>query len=266
MNSTPYPHLLLEIHAETAFITLNKPETRNAFNAELIHSITALFADLAPRDDIRAVILRGAGSSFCAGGDLGWMKASAGWTYEENIADATALADMYEQINTFPGVVICAVHGHAFGGGIGLTAVSDIVLAETATLFSFSEVKLGLAPATIAPYVVAKIGETHARALFLTGERFSAAKAKEIGLVHFIADQAAMDHELQNILAAIQSNGPQAMRETKRLLRVLAIADRAAARQSSIATIASLRASPEGQEGLKAFFEKRHASWVVTEK
>ncbi len=266
MNSTSYPHLLLEIHAEIAFITLNRPETRNAFNAELIHSITALFADLAQRDDIRAVTLRGAGPSFCAGGDLGWMKDSAGWTYEENIADATALADMYEQIDSFPGVVICAAHGHAFGGGIGLTAVSDIVLAETATLFSFSEVKLGLAPATIAPYVVAKIGGSHARALFLTGERFSAAKAKEIGLVHFIAGQDTIEHELQTILAAIRSNGPHAMRETKRLLRILAAEDRSAGRQNSIATIASLRAGPEGQEGLKAFFEKRRATWVVTEE
>lgn len=247
-----------------AHVTLTRPEARNAFNTELIAALRALFGGLAsePPDRLRCVVLAGEGEAFCAGADVEWMRAAAALSLDENERDAGAMQAMLTAIDTCPVPVVARVHGVALGGGMGLCAVSDVVLATADATFGFTETKLGILPAVIAPFVLAKIGESAARALFPTGQRFDAERAREIGLVHeVLADEAALDARLAALLDELRTAGPTALRAAKALVRELRTLDPDEARRHTVRHIAQQRTSPEGQEGLSAFLEKRPPSW-----
>lgn len=242
--------------ANVEYVTLNRPEVRNAFNEHLIAEMTEWAGRAAADSSLRAVVMSGAGPSFCAGADLAWMAKMAGYTQEENLRDARAAAAMFAAIDTLPMPVIAQIHGAALGGGAGLAAVADIAVAEDAATFGFTEVKLGLIPAVIAPYVLAKIGQSAARELFVTGRRFDAAHAKDIGLVHAVAPAADLIDRVNAYLIEIAANGPEAMRAAKALLR--GIADQSIADTVSITAkaIAERRVSDEAQRMMKGFFKK----------
>lgn len=246
---------------DVAWLTLDRPDQRNAFNAELIAELTSA-ADELIRDRPRAVVLAGAGPSFSAGADLTWMRSMRGRSQEENLADARAVAAMFRALDELPCAVIGRVHGHAMGGGAGLVAVCDVVVAAADTAFAFSEVRLGLAPAVISPFVVRKIGRSHARALFVTGERFDALRAERIGLVHRLADADALDDAVVALVDAVHAAGPEAVAAAKRLPEV-ASAPMEEAAQATARLIARLRAGAEGQEGMAAFLERRQPSWTA---
>lgn len=231
-------------------VTLARPETRNAFDAALIAELAEAFVDVGRA---RAVVLAGDGPSFCAGADVEWLRSAAELGYEENLADANALRRMFEAVDGCPAPVIALVQGHALGGGVGLVACADIVLAQPGAVFGFSEVKLGIVPATISPFALAKIGASAARRYFATGERFDAATALRIGLVHELADD--LEAALERVLAELASAGPKAARAAKRL-----VLDRPDGPETS-RIIAERRTSPEGQEGLRAFLERRKPDW-----
>lgn len=242
--------LRIERDGDVLQVTLARPEVRNAFDADLIGALAEAFVDVGRA---RAVVLAGDGPSFCAGADVDWMRSSIDLGYEENVADAWALRRMLEAIDRCPAPVVARVQGHALGGGAGLVAVADVVVAQTDAVFAFSEVKLGIVPAVISPFALAKIGESAARRYFVTGERFDAATALRIGLVHEVADN--LDRGLERILGELLSAGPRAARAAKRL--VLERPDAA----DTVRRIAEQRTSPEGQEGLRAFLEKRKPNW-----
>jgi methylglutaconyl-CoA hydratase len=231
-------------------VTLARPESRNAFDATLIAELSETFVDVGRS---RAVVLAGDGPSFCAGADVEWMRASVGLDYEANVADANALRRMLEAIDACAAPVVAAVHGHALGGGAGLAACADIVIAHEDTVFAFSEVKLGIVPAVISPFALRKIGESAARRYFVTGERFGAATALRIGLVGEVTADltASVDH----VLRELRSAGPRAARAAKRL-----VLDRPDGPETA-RRIAERRTSDEGQEGLAAFLERRSPSW-----
>jgi methylglutaconyl-CoA hydratase len=246
--------VLLTFDNDIATITLNRPDVHNAFNAEMIARLSDICDEIAARHDIRAVILRGEGKSFSAGADLNWMKDSVEFSKEENREDALALAGMLNRLNTLPQLTIALVHGAAFGGGFGLVACCDYVIAGEKALFSLSEVKLGLIPATIGPYVVQAIGPRQARRFFQTGERFGAAKALEIGLAHEIGNP---DQVLHMLLEEISKNGPYAMRAAKKLCFDLSGSYVSqAVMENTAERIASIRTGEEAQERLKKFLEK----------
>jgi len=255
--------LELKVADYVAQVTLNRPEVHNAFNAELVARLTETFEGLRARDDVRVVVLRGEGASFCAGADLNWMSAMVNYSYAQNLDDARALARMFEVIDHCPKPVIARVHGAAMGGGVGLVAVCDLAFATPEARFAFSEVKLGLIPAVVAPYVVRKIGYGHARALFMTGERFDAETALRIGLVHRVVPAEQLDEAIQQAIANLMQNGPQAMASAKMLLHATQTLPVDELRSLTIARIAELRISPEGQEGIRAFLEKRKPSFAL---
>jgi methylglutaconyl-CoA hydratase len=231
-------------------ITLTRPERRNAFDAELIRELGQAFVDVGKA---RAVVLAGEGASFCAGADVDWMRASVGLSFDENVADANAMRQMFEAIDNCPAPVVARVQGHALGGGAGLVAAADIAISARDATYAFSEVKLGIIPAVISPFALAKIGAGNARRYFVTGERFDAETALRIGLVSEVADDldAAVDHVIGELLSA----GQLAARWAKRLVR-----ERPPGPETA-RWIAERRASDEGQEGLRAFLEKRRAAW-----
>jgi methylglutaconyl-CoA hydratase len=257
-----YQHLRLSREGIAAVVTLDRPELHNALNERLIGEIQRAFARLSDAEDIRAIVLRGAGKSFCAGADLNWMRASLDFTRDENIADALQLADMLRAIDSCRHPVIGRIHGAALGGGAGLTAVCDIAIAAEETRFGFTEARLGIAPAVISQFVVPKIGQSHARALFLTAERFDAQRALAIGLVHQVVAFDELDQAVTRTLAEIGQNGPAGVRAAKTLARTVTALAPDEARETTAATIASLRVSAEGQEGIRAFLEKRRAAWA----
>ena len=230
-------------------ITLARPERRNAFDAELIAELTAAFADVG---DARAVVLAGDGQSFCAGADIEWQRSAIDLSLDENAEDALRLYRMCEAIDRCPAPVVARVHGHALGGGSGLVACADIALAAPDSVFGFSEVKLGIIPAVISPFVLPKIG-AHARRYFLTGERFDAETALRIGLISEIA--TPLEDAVNQVVAELLSAGPEAVREAKRLVRECP----GGTETAQIA--ARLRAGPEGQEGLRAFLDRRDPGW-----
>ena len=234
-------------------ITLARPETRNAFDAELIAELAEAFVDVGKA---RAVLLAGDGPSFCAGADIEWMRASVDLDFEANVADANALRRMFEAIDACPAPVVAVVQGHALGGGVGLVACADIVLAEPLAVFAFSEVKLGIIPAVISPFALRKVGESAARRYFVTGERFDAQTALRIGLVHEVSDD--LEAALEKVLTDLRSAGPRATRHAKRL-----VLDRPDGPETA-RRIAERRTSDEGQEGLRAFLERRRPSWAPT--
>jgi methylglutaconyl-CoA hydratase len=231
-------------------VAMARPERRNAFDAALIGEFAAAFADVG---DARAVVLSGDGPSFSAGADVEWMRSSVELSYDENVADALRLRAMLDAIDSCPAPVVARVQGHALGGGCGLVACSDVVIAEPTTQFAFSEVKLGIVPAVISPFALAKIGPGAARRWFVTGERFSADVALRIGLVHEVAGD--LDAAVDRVVAELLSAGPEAARAAKELARAPLGAEETAKR------IAVHRASAEGQEGLRAFLEKRPPGW-----
>jgi methylglutaconyl-CoA hydratase len=247
-----------------ARVTLSRPEVRNAFNAELIADLHDAFATLAvePPEALRAVVLAGEGAAFCAGADVAWMRASVALSVEDNQADARRMAEMLATIDACPVPVIARVHGAALGGGMGLCAVADISLAASDTVFGFTETKLGILPAVISPFVIARIGEGQARALFPTGERFDAERALRIGLVHeVLADELALDERVAAVVGELLSAGPVAARAAKAIIRDQRGLSAAEKRSLTVEAIARLRVSPEGQEGLTAYLDKRPASW-----
>jgi methylglutaconyl-CoA hydratase len=233
-------------------VTLARPERRNAFDAALIGELSGAFADVG---DARAVVLMGDGPSFSAGADVDWMRASASLSYDDNVADALRLRAMLEAIDGCPAPVIAGVQGHALGGGCGLVACCDVVVAERSAQFGFSEVKLGIVPAVISPFALRKIGSSAARRYFVTGERFSAETALSIGLVHEVVDD--LPAALEGIVAELRTAGPHAARAAKELARSPRTA------QETAQEIAAHRTGSEGQEGLHAFLEKRPARWAV---
>jgi methylglutaconyl-CoA hydratase len=246
--------LRIERDGELLRVAMARPERRNAFDAALIGELTDAFADVG---DARAVLLSGDGPSFSAGADVEWMRSSVALSYDENVADALRLRAMLDALDGCPAPVVARVQGHALGGGVGLVACCDVVVAEPSAQFAFSEVKLGIVPAVISPFALAKIGPSAARRYFVTGERFDAATALRIGLVHEV--DAELDRAVARIVNHLLGAGPAATRTAKDLARAPLSADETAR------TIAEHRTSGEGQEGLQAFLEKRRAAWRADE-
>ena len=262
---THYTTISVELSHEDriATVTLRRPEVHNAFNSQVIEELLTAFAPLHTNQQLHGVILTGVGPSFSAGADLGMMQAAAAFTRERNIEDALQLAFLLHTINTLPCPVIGRVNGTAMGGGVGLVAVCDIVIAAASARFAFSEVKLGIAPAMISPFVIRKIGESNARVLFVTGERFSATRAREVGLVHSIVPPEHLDDAVQKAVNELLTSAPQALRACKSLARSVGQMNYPEARDYAAEMIAQLRVSDEGQEGLRSFLEKRKPRWVT---
>ena len=245
-----------------ATVTLNTPEKHNAFDDDIIKQLTTIFNDISKREDISIMVLASNGKSFSAGADLAWMKRMAGYSYEDNLKDANALAQMLKALNFLPQTTIAKVQGAAFGGAVGLACCCDIVIANTKASFCLSEVKLGLIPATISPYVVDAIGLKASRRYFQTAERFFADKAQQLGLVDEIVEPEALTNKVNSMITTLLANGSQARRQAKKLSQDVAfqaIDDVLLADTSE--RIAKIRISEEGQEGLSAFFEKRMPQW-----
>ncbi|RYY87263.1 MAG: enoyl-CoA hydratase/isomerase family protein, partial [Comamonadaceae bacterium] len=244
-------------------VTLNRPDVRNAFNDEVITELTAVFMELAKRDEVRCVVLTGNGQAFCAGADLNWMKRMAGYSRDENVADATALARMLEGLYRFPKPTIARVHGDVYAGGVGLVAACDIVVSVDTANYCLSETRLGLVPATISPYVIRAMGARAAHRYFLTAERFDAAEALRIGLVHEVVSAAALDGKVADLARALVNVGPEAAKACKTLLHdVAGHAIDAGLIRRTVETIADVRASDEGREGVQSFLGKRKPSWL----
>jgi methylglutaconyl-CoA hydratase len=245
-----------------ARVTLARPEIRNAFNAEVIERLREVFAGLTASDEVRAVVLAGEGSVFCGGADINWMRASLDLNFDDNVRDAEQMSDMFRAIDNCPKPVIGRIQGAALGGGAGLAAVCDIAIAAEESIFGFTEVKLGIIPAVISPFVLAKIGASHARALFLTGERFDAHRAKEIGLVHEVVPAAQLDDAIDRRVAELRTAGPFAVSAAKLLVHRVLDNSYDDSRAITARAIARQRIGPEGQEGLHAFLERRKASFA----
>jgi methylglutaconyl-CoA hydratase len=254
--------LELEIEDGVARLWLSRPDVRNAFDGRMVKELRAVLDDLTASDSVRVVVLGGRGRVFSAGADLEWMKAVAAFGREENVREAREMADLFFALSRSPKPVVARVQGAALGGGAGLVAAGDIAVAAEETRFGFTEVRLGLIPAVISPYVLGKIGESAARELFLTGERFGAAKAQEIGLVHAVVPEADLDAVVDARVHELLQAGPQAIAAAKALLREVAGRRAEDVRQETVDRIAAVRASPEGQEGLRAFLEKRTPDWT----
>jgi len=244
-------------------VVLNRPEVRNAFNAELIGDLSDAFHALSADDGVRAVVLAGAGKSFCGGADVSWMRASLDLAADANVRDAERLSEMFYALDTCAKPVIGCVHGAALGGGAGLAAVCDVVLSSPDTIFGFTETKLGIIPAVISPFVLAKIGISAARALFLSGERFDAGRAERIGLIHEIVPLDELEQRIEAIEIEFATAGPGAISAAKRLIAQVAHTSYAESKALTARAIAAQRTSAEGQEGLRAFLEHRTAAWVA---
>jgi methylglutaconyl-CoA hydratase len=246
-----------------ATVTLNRPEIHNAFNENLIQQLIDAFLYIDRSENVRVVVLTGEGKSFCAGADLNWMKRMKDYTYEENLVDSKKLCDLFTVINFCRFPVIGKVNGHALGGGAGLVACCDYVVAVDTALMGFTEVKLGLVPAVISPFVLAKIGESHARATFLSGERFKMEKAMLMGLVHQISSQEDLDKNTNIIVEGFLTAAPHATVTAKALIKnVIKYNSVTGSRDYTCETISTIRAGKEGQEGMSALLDKRKASWI----
>jgi len=256
------PHtVLVSIESSIATVTLNRPEVHNALNAGIVSELMNAFRNTAGDESIRVIVLRGNGESFCAGADVNWMRGSLNLSREENVEDARRMSDMFAAIDEAPQAVIGCVHGAALGGGMGLIAVCDIVVAAEETVFGFTETRLGIIPAVISRFVVPKIGPSWARRLFLTGERFGTDRAREIGLVHDVVSADQLDATVTELSDALRASGPNAVREAKALIAGLLQRAPEERRIFTAEMIATVRTSPEGQEGLQAYLEKRKPAW-----
>jgi methylglutaconyl-CoA hydratase len=253
----------ITMHERVATVTLDRPEVRNAFNDATIAELALAFDELGRDEDVRAIILAASGPAFCAGGDLHWMKAMAGYSDSENYDDALKLADMLRTIYLCPKPVVAKIQGDCYAGGMGLVAACDIAVAVDGAHFCLSEVKLGLIPATISPYVIKAMGENAARRYFLTAERFTAQEAHRIGFVHELVAPAELDARVAAIIKALVTNSPNAVKEAKVLVREVVnqpVGQELTA--DSARRIAAIRASSEGREGVASFLEKRKPSWL----
>lgn len=242
-------------------VTLNRPDVRNAFNDRMIEELADWAASIRVGGPTRVAVLDGAGKVFCAGADLNWMSRMIDYSHDENVRDARALGRMFDALNTLPVPLIGRVHGAALGGGAGLAAVCDIVVAAEDAVFGFTEAKLGIVPAVISPFVIAKIGQSAARELFLTAARFPAARAKEIGLVHVVEDAGSLDATIETLVKELLTSGPEAIAGAKALIANVAGRDPASVADLTAETIARHRVSREGQDGMRAFLERRKTPW-----
>jgi len=253
----------LEVADRVATVTLARPEIHNAFNEVMIAELNDLFAQLAEDPSVRVVVLTGAGKSFCAGADLHWMGKMVSYSFEENFEDSMKLAELMHRMYAHPCPTICRVNGATVGGGTGLVAACDIAIASTSAFFSLSEVRIGLVPACIGPYVVKRIGEARARELFLTGERIPAEKAAQIGLVNAAVPEADLDSEVRKRVELMLKCGPEALKAAKKLLEGVTARAASELKEFTAEMIAQLRVSEEGQEGMKAFLAKRTPRWAL---
>jgi methylglutaconyl-CoA hydratase len=245
-------------------VFLNRPDVRNAFNDEVIIELTQAFTTLAADASLRAIVLGGHGKAFCAGADLSWMRAMADYSWEQNRADAQALADMLWAVYSCPVPVVGRVQGDCYAGGVGLAAVCDVLVAADVAAFCLSEAKLGLLPGTISPYVIRALGEQASRRYFVTAERFSAARAQALGFVHEVCALDVLDARIDEIVASLVDNGPMATRLCKQLVKDVGGAPiTAELREDTARRIADIRASDEGREGVQAFLNKRKPAWLV---
>ncbi len=265
LNDRAYKHLHLSPEGRALRVRLNRPEVHNALNPEMIEELHECFSSLHTGGLVRVVLLEGSGPSFCAGADLTWMRALATYSYEENVGDAHNLADALTALDASPVPTVARVHGAALGGGMGLLACCDVVVAADDARFGFTEVKLGILPAVISPFVLAKITPGHARALFTTGERFGAERALQVGLVHRVAPADQLNVAVERVLREILASGPNAAAEAKALVRVMQGRQPTDVRGLTADVIARLRLSDEGREGIAAFLEKRRPSWAEGE-
>ena len=256
-----------ELSSQVAVVTLCRPELHNAFNETVIEQLTAAFLELASATDVRAVVLAAIGKSFCAGADIQWMKRMVDYSFDKNVADAATMARMLRSIRECPKPVIARVHGAAIGGGVGLVAACDMAVAVRSAVFSLSEVKLGIVPAVISPYVLEKIGAGAARRYALTAERFGADEARRLGLVSEVVDTIEeLDACIEGFTDHIRANGPQALAVCKQVLSTVAGHDWKHLTEETVRVIADRRVSPEGQDGLKAYLEKRKPGWTSQDK
>jgi len=260
----PADHLLTGRRGAVGVITLNRPEIRNAFDDALIASLTAALKEMDADASVRAVLLAGNGPAFCAGADLNWMKRMAGYGYEQNLADARALAAMLKTLDRMSKPTVARVHGPAFAGGTGLVAACDIAVGSTEAVFALTEIKIGLSPATISPYVIRAIGERAARRYFHTGERFGAEEAHRLGMLSSVSTPERLDVEIDDILKHLTQGGPEAHRKIKDLISAVSrggpVSD--ALIDDTAQRIAEIRVSPEGREGIGSFLEKRKPGWL----
>ena len=249
-----------------ARVWLNRPDVRNAFNDSVIAELTAAFRELGADASLRAIVIGGHGKAFCAGGDLNWMRAMADYSWEQNRADAQALADMLYTLYTCPLPLVGRVHGDCYAGGVGLASVCDVLVAAEGMHFCLSEARLGLLPATIGPYVVRALGEQASRRYFISAERFSAAEAHRLGFVHELATAETIDAKVDAIVQTLVANGPAAVKTSKKLVQDLAGQPLTAALRADTARrIADIRASDEGREGVQSFLNKRTPRWQASE-
>jgi methylglutaconyl-CoA hydratase len=254
--------LELQFEGPVARVWLNRPEVRNAFDGLMVTELRKTLFDLRSVDTVRVIVLGGRGAAFCAGADLEWMRAMAGFSREENLREAQALADLFFTVYESPKPIVARVHGAALGGGAGLVAACDIPVAALGTRFGFTEARLGILPAVISPYVLGKIGESAARELFLTGERFEAVRAQEIGLVRAAVPEDDLDSAVEGRVHELLQAGPRAIAEVKALIREVAYRRVEDVQRYTVERIADIRVTPEGQEGMRAFLEKRKPYWV----
>lgn len=253
--------LTVEEDGGVATVTLNRPEVRNAFDADMIAELTTVFAGFRASGSIRAVVLAGRGKVFSAGADVSWMRAAVNYSVEDNVADAERMSDMFAAIERLPVPVIARVHGAALGGGMGLIAVCDIVVAEESAVFGFTEVKLGIIPAVISPYIAPKVGLSWMRALFLSGERFDATLARSLGLVHWVVPVADLDVTVRAKVNEVLTGGPVAVAAAKQLIFDLQASPPSDHRQLTARRIAEIRTGSEGQSGLRAFLDRLPPPW-----
>ena len=260
-----YTTISCRIEDAVATVSFNRPEIHNAFNATVITELTHAFTQIG-RSPVRVVVLTGAGKSFCSGADLNWMRSVINQSFEENLAEATALAELFYLIYSLRQPVIARVNGAAIGGGTGFVSVCDMAIAARSAKFSFSEVKIGVVPACIGPYVVKKLGEGRARELFITGERMDAVRAHEVGLVNRVVDDDKLDSSIEEVVQAILTSGPEAVAMAKKLIGNVPAMTPDRFKPYTAEMIAKLRISDEGQEGMDAFLNKRTPSWVPPKK
>jgi len=252
----------LEYTGSVARLILNRPEIRNAFDDLMIVEMNQALAEISSKPGLRVLVITGEGTAFSAGANIEWMQRMGEADFEANYQDALQLAAMFDSLAELPIATIAKVNGPAMGGGVGMVAVCDMAIAAPEAFFSFTEVKIGLSPAVISPYVIRKIGEANARELFLTGRRVDAAEGKRLGLVNFVAETGNLDQETDKLLKQILCSGPNAVGASKRLVRAIPLMDKGEYINYTVRLIAELRTSPEGREGTRAFLEKRKADWI----
>lgn len=258
-----YKTIKHSIQNKVAWVTLNRPEIHNAFNETMIAELLELYQEIGKMPEVRVVVITGAGKSFCAGADLNWMGGVIKYSYEQNLNESLQLAELFYTMYSLPKPTIAMVNGAAIGGGAGMVAVNDFVIASDQAKFSFSEVKLGLVPACISPYVIRRVGENRSRELFLSGERMDAQKAFQFGFVNQVVAADQLEGAVNRLIEQLLSSGPNALAICKDLLEKVPQMSLETAKKYTAEAIAALRVSDEGQEGMKAFFEKRKPRWIT---